>query len=314
MAASSVTVTGRYIWLHLKSGRTIELPIAKFPRLAAAPTHKLKRVVLLRGGATLRWAALDEDIKVETVVKGNRDMRGARRPHSARKRLRRNPLILYVSLPDDLLLKLDSIAAARRISRSTFINEALDRYLTRISGPAAKKRSLAPTTTPGRVPAVGVRIVPPQLQHQSSTINRNPRARRLSHAGRATTTEGRTKLLTAEGGCVTLAEAGALLRPHKPVSSQTIYGKLLAHKLIGYPSSRGDIAVPVWQFKKEGGMIDGLPAILKVIHQRVPGADNITPFAFLLQHNSLTGGRIPLDLLREGKVDVVMVAVEAYAH
>jgi hypothetical protein len=130
IAASSVTVTGRRIWLLLKSGRKIELPTAKFPRLANAPTLDLKRVELRRGGAALRWANLDEDIKVETVVNGTWPTHGGRRAGSGRRPLNRTALTAYLS--KDLVSKLASVAAARNASRSDVINAAVADYVARI--------------------------------------------------------------------------------------------------------------------------------------------------------------------------------------
>lgn len=65
------------LWVSLSDGRTIAAPLAWFPGLLAATPEQRGDVELSRSG--LHWDALDEDISVAGLLKGQSDLskRGA---------------------------------------------------------------------------------------------------------------------------------------------------------------------------------------------------------------------------------------------
>ena len=56
--------------VHLADGRRLSVPLAYFPRLAAASSAQLRRCVISGGGIGLHWSALDEDILVANLLLG----------------------------------------------------------------------------------------------------------------------------------------------------------------------------------------------------------------------------------------------------
>jgi hypothetical protein len=126
--------------------------------------------------------------------------------------------------------------------------------------------------------------------------------------GYATEAEGLAELFTDEGGCVDVNVARGLYRKPKPVTRQRIAEMIRDGELIGYRTgAAGEYSVPVWQFLAGGGVIPGLPEVLKVL-QAAESFEPITPFTFLLQENPLTGGETPLAYLRQGKKEEVLFA------
>jgi hypothetical protein len=131
--------------------------------------------------------------------------------------------------------------------------------------------------------------------------------------GFATPEEGLVGLLEEEGGCVTIADACKLFRPSKPVSRQSLSKRIRAGEMIAYRTGGDIYLVPVWQFNKTGGLIDGLPEVLAAISKKIPGAGELSPFTFFLQADPITQGRTPLEALRAGDLEQVLAAVEARA-
>ena len=68
---------------------------------------------------------------------------------------------------------------------------------------------------------------------------------------------------------------------------------------------------PRWQFGQHGQVLAGLEAVLKILNrnQRVDAWGRIL---FFLQTEGSLGNKRPLDLLREGRVNDVRMAAEAY--
>lgn len=129
--------------------------------------------------------------------------------------------------------------------------------------------------------------------------------------GRATSEEGLRALLNAEGGCVSVAKACRLYRKPRPVTSRTLLAAIRKGDVIAYHRGGGRYAIPVWQFRPGGGFLEGLPELLRTLRRRVPGYGQLSPFAFFLQADPVTDGRIPLAALREGESGKVLDAVEA---
>ncbi len=136
----------------------------------------------------------------------------------------------------------------------------------------------------------------------------------LAVEGYATGDEGLAELLRAEGGCVNVERARVLFRPPDGVTRQGLALQIRNGKVLAYRSGGGDYLVPVWQFRPEGGVWAGLPEVLAAIRAELDATSPLSAFAFLLQAHPLTGGRPPLEALREGRVDDVLAAVAADAR
>jgi len=70
------------IWVELRDGRTIGVPIAWFPRLLRATLAQREQCRISVTGKGLHWEDLDEDISVEGLLAGRGDTT-VRRPHAA---------------------------------------------------------------------------------------------------------------------------------------------------------------------------------------------------------------------------------------
>ncbi len=55
--------------VDLADGRKISVPLSWFPRLEGASTAERKNWDLIGGGLGIRWAAIDEDISVESMLR-----------------------------------------------------------------------------------------------------------------------------------------------------------------------------------------------------------------------------------------------------
>jgi hypothetical protein len=71
VAAENVVVTKDTLRLELADGRTVEAPLAWYPRLLHATAKERSRWRLIGSGEGIHWQALDEDISVESVVLGH---------------------------------------------------------------------------------------------------------------------------------------------------------------------------------------------------------------------------------------------------
>ena len=55
--------------VDLADGRKISVPLSWFPRLEGASAAERKNWDLIGGGLGIRWAAIDEDISVESMLR-----------------------------------------------------------------------------------------------------------------------------------------------------------------------------------------------------------------------------------------------------
>jgi hypothetical protein len=69
-AARNVVVTKDTLKLELADGRTVEAPLAWYPRLLHGSPKERNRWRLIGGGEGIHWPDLDEDISVENVLLG----------------------------------------------------------------------------------------------------------------------------------------------------------------------------------------------------------------------------------------------------
>lgn len=161
-------------------------------------------------------------------------------------------------------------------------------------------------------PSVFTRI---RAMRERLSLGRGVSAKDLINEGRegghATAAEGRRALLAAEGGCVGLREACLLFQKPRPVTSRTLTAFIRKGAVIGYHRGGGHYAVPVWQFRRGGGLLKGLPEVLRSLRSRVPGHGQLSPFAFFLQADPVTDNRTPLAALRDGETLKVLDAVKA---
>ena len=62
------------LWVSLRDGRQVSVPLAYFPRLLKATPAKRKKYELSGGGTGIHWDELDEDISVPALLLGQRDI------------------------------------------------------------------------------------------------------------------------------------------------------------------------------------------------------------------------------------------------
>jgi hypothetical protein len=132
-----------------------------------------------------------------------------------------------------------------------------------------------------------------------------------AQAGYASPAEGLAALLNAEGGCVDVSDARELFRKPDPVTRQAINERIKRGELLAYRTGGDQYMLPVWQFRPEGGVIEGFPESLKALRESMPSMGQLTPFAFFLQADPVTGGRTPLEALRAGDIQQVLDAIES---
>ena len=78
-AASRVWFDDDNMWVQLKDGRQLSVPLSYFPRLLHATPKQRERYELSGGGIGIHWEAIDEDISVAGLLAGRGDQtRGAR--------------------------------------------------------------------------------------------------------------------------------------------------------------------------------------------------------------------------------------------
>ena len=65
-----VAVTEDELSVALMDGRTITVPLAWFPRLAAASPAARRRWEIAGGGYGIHWPELDEDLSTEGLLRG----------------------------------------------------------------------------------------------------------------------------------------------------------------------------------------------------------------------------------------------------
>ena len=85
-------------------------------------------------------------------------------------------------------------------------------------------------------------------------------------------------------------------------SRQTVHDRLKAGTLLGI-LDQGKWRFPLWQFDADGpnGVIDGLAQVLQVLQ-----VSNLAKARWLQKPHPVFGGSTPLDLLRHGRLDVVL--------
>jgi hypothetical protein len=72
ISATNVRFDESAMWVSLSDGRVIGVPLAWYPRLLNASEPERSKVEISRTG--LHWDGLDEDISIEGMLAGRRDM------------------------------------------------------------------------------------------------------------------------------------------------------------------------------------------------------------------------------------------------
>lgn len=120
----------------------------------------------------------------------------------------------------------------------------------------------------------------------------------------------RQQLVEAEGGSWSSEDVARLLQ----ISKTAVLKRLAAGRLLAWREERLQAArFPRWQFDEHGHVLDGFEEVLEVLNQD-ERLDAWGKMLFLLQEKASLGGRRPLDLLREGKLQRVRLAAQAYAE
>ena len=68
--ATSVECTDDELVVALSDGRSLSVPLAWFPRLLGATAGERASWRLIGGGEGIRWEALDEDLSVRGLLRG----------------------------------------------------------------------------------------------------------------------------------------------------------------------------------------------------------------------------------------------------
>ena len=117
------------------------------------------------------------------------------------------------------------------------------------------------------------------------------------------------KVLLAD--TVDLATASRLYQRSNTISSPAIREMITSGDIIGYEVAPGDFRLPRWQFRDQGGLVDGIAETLRVLRSSRTYS-HITPFVFVVQEHPITNNLTPLEALRKGMLDAVLCAAREY--
>jgi Protein of unknown function (DUF2442) len=70
--AVSAKVTRDTLVVELRDGRVLSVPLAWYPRLAAATASERRRWELIGPGIGIHWPLIDEDVSIEALMAGRR--------------------------------------------------------------------------------------------------------------------------------------------------------------------------------------------------------------------------------------------------
>jgi hypothetical protein len=122
--------------------------------------------------------------------------------------------------------------------------------------------------------------------------------------------EAQRRLKESEGGHVSAQEAAALLGL---ASRQAVLDRHRQQHLIGWREKHAAVRFPVWQFRPEGGVLNGLPDVLEILDQ-APIHDDWDKVLFFLNPRESLKNERPIDLLRQGQVERVKELAQAYVE
>lgn len=156
-------------------------------------------------------------------------------------------------------------------------------------------------------PTILARLVGVAFQRSLGTAE--SRAHKLAQA-HVRGLEVRQQLAESEGGSLSSDEVARLLR----ISKTAVLKRLAAGRLLAWREERLQAArFPRWQFDDHGHVLPGLEEVLEILN----GNGRLDPWGkilfFLQSRNGPDGGR-PLDQMRDGQVNAVVQAAQAYAE
>jgi hypothetical protein len=113
--------------------------------------------------------------------------------------------------------------------------------------------------------------------------------------------------LRQSGGAYDLDQVRTLLRG---ISRQAIDKRVQDGSLLAVPGPSNHRSFPTLQFNADGTVVEGL----KSVREALPTDDPWTVLNFLAQPDDRLNGRKPIDLLKEGKVELVIEAARRLAQ
>ena len=108
------------------------------------------------------------------------------------------------------------------------------------------------------------------------------------------------QLIEAEGGCLSSTQAGQILG----ISRQAVDKRRRQGQLIGIAQGKGSYLYPAWQFTESGSTLGRLEAVLTQLQSFDPWMQ----LAFMLNPNQRLGQQTPLEILRQGEIELVVEA------
>jgi hypothetical protein len=117
--------------------------------------------------------------------------------------------------------------------------------------------------------------------------------------------EAKRRLVEGYGGALGAEEVANILG----ITRQAVDKRRRAGKLLGLTTGRYGFRYPVWQFT-ESGVVPGLQAVLAVLAPH----DEWMQAAFFVGEHPRLGGKKPIDLLKDGKLERVLDAAEVYGE
>ncbi|MCC8957616.1 hypothetical protein H8B02_30550 [Bradyrhizobium sp. Pear77] len=113
--------------------------------------------------------------------------------------------------------------------------------------------------------------------------------------------------LRRAGGAYDLDQVRTLLRG---ISRQAVDKRVQEGSLLAVPGPSNHRSFPTLQFNADGTIVEGLKSVREVLPTNNPW----TILNFLAQPDDRLGGRKPIDLLKEGKVELVVEAAQRMAQ
>jgi hypothetical protein len=107
--------------------------------------------------------------------------------------------------------------------------------------------------------------------------------------------------LRESGGAYDLEQVRTLMRG---VSRQAVDKRVQEGSLLAVPGPSNRRSYPTLQFNPDGTVVDGLKAVCEAL----PTSNPWTILNFLAQPDDRLRGRKPIDVLKEGKIDLVVEA------
>jgi hypothetical protein len=72
--AETVRIDSEFVYVDLKDGRKMAIPVKWYPRLAAATEEQRQNFYLIGGGIGICWPDVDEDLSIKGFLLGNKDL------------------------------------------------------------------------------------------------------------------------------------------------------------------------------------------------------------------------------------------------